>query len=251
MGARPVAIPTQGRVPPPMPMPVLEPTQATVPRRFEPAAAGRPAFAGRWSGSAWLFLREEQGRSLAQGGTIGGSQAGLRLAYRLNRAGTRPLSVAARLYAPVGDRRATEAALGLEWRPLAAVPVSLVAERREALGSRGRSAFALGAHGGLTDARLPLGLRLNAYGQAGVVGTRARDVYADGAARVTLRAGALDIGAGLSGGAQPGVARLDAGPVVSLRLPAARLRVSGEWRFRIVGDARPDSGPALTIGADL
>lgn len=240
-----------------MPLPAaaasLPPTVMTrlPPARFEPTAASTSASPGRWSGSAWLLLRSDDGAALAQGGTLGGSQGGLRLGYRLNGDNARPFGIAARLYAPAGDRRAAVAALGLEWRPLARVPVSLVAERREALGSRGRSAFAVGAHGGVSGARLLRGFRLDAYGQAGIVGARSRDLYADGAARLTIPAGRLDVGAGLSGGAQPGAARLDAGPVVSLRLPAARLRVSAEWRFRIAGDARPDSGPALTVGADF
>jgi hypothetical protein len=228
-----------------MPAPVLPPLPS------QPVAAPTPDRHGRWSGSAWLLLRPDGGPALAQGGTLGGSQAGARIGYLLNRGGARPLSIAARLSAPAGDRRAAEAALGLEWRPIPRLPVRLAAERRQGLGSRGRSAFALGAHGGVSGARLPGGFRLDAYGQAGVVGARSRDLYADGAARVTLPAGRFDVGAGLSGGAQPGTARLDAGPVVALRVPAARLRVSAEWRFRIAGDARPGSGPALTIGTDF
>jgi hypothetical protein len=99
--------------------------------------------------------------------------------------------------------------------------------------------------------RVAGGLRLDAYAQAGIVGTRARDLYADGSARVTVPAGPVEVGAAVAGGAQPEAARLDAGPVLSLRLPEARLRVSAEWRFRIAGDARPGSGPALTIGTDF
>ncbi|HEY0013057.1 MAG TPA: hypothetical protein VGB79_09415 [Allosphingosinicella sp.] len=209
------------------------------------------AHPGRWSGSAWLLLRRDGGRALAQGGTLGGGQAGLRIGYRLNRYAARPLSLAVRVYAPARDPRAAEAALGLEWRPFASIPMRLAAERRQALGSRGRSALALGAHGGVSGMALPGGLRLDAYGQAGIVGTRSRDLYADGAARVTMPVGRFDIGAAVSGGAQPGAARLDMGPVLSVRLPDARLRVSAEWRFRIAGGARPGSGPALTIGTDF
>jgi hypothetical protein len=234
-----------GSVPPPALLPL------PLPQRFGPGRAVIPGRADRWSGSAWLLLRRDGGPAPAQGGTLGGRQAGLRIGYRLSRDGARPLGIAARLYAPVGDRRAAEAALGLDWRPLARVPVSLVAERREALGPRGRSAFAIGAHGGVSDVPTVHGVRLDAYGQAGIVGTRSRDLYADGAARLTIPTGSLNVGASLSGGAQPGAARLDAGPLVALRLPAARLRVSAEWRFRIAGDARPDSGPVLTVGTDF
>ena len=218
-----------------------------------PGAPARlaPPIPGRWSGSAWLLLRRDRGPALAQGGTLGGSQAGVRIAYALNRNRARPLALAARLYAPAGDRRAAEAAIGLDWRPNGTVPVALTVERRQALGRRGRSAFGLGAHGGVDDVSLPAGLTLAAYGQAGVVGARSRDLYADGALRITARRGPIDLGAALSGGAQPDVARLDAGPVLSLRIPEARLRISAEWRFRIAGDARPGSGPAVTLGTDF
>jgi hypothetical protein len=205
----------------------------------------------RWSASAWALLRRNDAPGLAPGGTLGGSQAGLRIGYRLNGDRTRPLLLSARLYAPLGDRRGGEAAIGVEWRPVRGLPVQFVAERRQALGANGRSAFAIGANGGVTGLRLSGGLRLDAYGQAGVVGTRARAPYADGSARVSLAAGRLEIGAGAWGGAQPGAARLDAGPLVALRLPEARLRVSAEWRFRLAGDAAPGSGPALTIGSDF
>ena len=224
-------------------------TASSPPQRL--AATIPSARIGRWSGSAWLLLRRNDGEALAQGGTLGGGQAGARIGYRLNRNTHRPLSLAARLYVPARNWAGAEAALGLEWRPVAGLPVSLAAERRQAIGAHGRSALALGAHGGVGDARLPGGVRLDAYAQAGMVGARSRDFYADGAARVTLPAGRFAVGAGLSGGAQPGAARLDAGPVVSLRIPAAQMRVSAEWRFRIAGDARPNSGPALTLGADF
>jgi hypothetical protein len=218
-----------------------------------PAAEPRRARAGRWSGSAWLLLRGERERSLAAGGTLGGSQSGVRLAYRLNGNAARPLALNARLYAPLRDRRGAEAAVGIEWRPLATLPVNLLAERRQAIGRDGRSAFALALHGGVSDRPLPGGARLDAYGQAGVVSARSRDLFADGGARISLPAGQASLGAGLWGGAQPGAARLDAGPHASIRLPLAgeNLRLAAEWRFRIAGDARPGSGPALSIGSDF
>ncbi|MBS0285465.1 MAG: hypothetical protein JSS15_13700, partial [Proteobacteria bacterium] len=57
---------------------------------------------------------------------------------------------------------------------------------------------------------------------------------------------------GAWGGAQRGAARLDVGPAAGVAVPAAMpLRISLEWRQRIAGDARPGSGPALSIGADF
>jgi hypothetical protein len=218
-----------------------------------PRSVRRPGAAapGRWSGSAWFLARRDGGAALAERGSLGGSQAGVRILYRLNGDVARPLAVSARLNTPLRDRRAAEAAVGLDWRPLPALPVHLVAERREALGPRGRSAFALAAHGGVSAVPLPAGVRLDAYGQAGIVGTRSRDLFAEAAARATLPAGPFELGAAVTVAAQPGAARLDAGPILTLRLPEARLRVSAEWRHRLAGDARPSSGPAFTLATDF
>ncbi len=202
----------------------------------------------RWSASAWLLVRGDQRATLASAGTLGGSQAGFRLGYRL----TRPLALSARISSPLRNRDAAEAALGLEWRPLEAMPVALLAERRQAIGRDGRSGFALLLHGG-SSWRLPERARLDLYAQAGVVGTRSRDLFADGAAHLGVPIRGIEIGAALSAGAQPGLARLDVGPQVTLRVPFGqeRLRVTAEWRFRIAGDARPGSGPALTLASDF
>jgi hypothetical protein len=210
----------------------------------------RQAGANRWSASAWLLVRGDDAPSLAAGGTLGGSQTGFRILYRLNGDAARPLQVSARISAPLRNRAGSEAALGLDWRPVAGLPVHVLAERRQAIGRDGRSAFALMLHGGVSE-RLPGGFRLDAYGQAGIVGVRSRDLFADGGARLGVPVGDVEVGAALSGGAQPGLARLDAGPQVTLRLPGESLRLTAEWRFRIAGDAQPGSGPALTLAGDF
>lgn len=229
----------------PLALSLLQPS-ALPPRPLSPQP-------GRFSGSAWLLLREDRSAALAPGGTLGGSQSGLRLLYRLNGDAARPLALSARLYTPASSRRAAEAALGIDWRPLARLPVHVLAERRQALGRDGRSAFALALHGGLSAEPLPGGFRLDAYGQAGLVGARSRDLFADGSARITLPLGRASVGAGVWGGAQPGAARLDVGPHASLRLPFAgeHVRLTGEWRLRVAGDASPGSGPVLTLGSDF
>ncbi|HEX9933021.1 MAG TPA: hypothetical protein VGB08_09290 [Allosphingosinicella sp.] len=234
--------------PPPAAPTALLPSPAPGERPL--SRAPRP---GRWSGSAWLLLRNERERALAPGGTLGGSQSGVRLVFRLNRDAARPLALSARLYAPLRGREGAEAAAGLDWRPLAGVPVHILAERRQALGRDGRSAFALALHGGVSERRLPGGARLDAYGQAGIVGARSRDLFADGGARISVPAGRVSLGGGLWGGTQPGATRLDAGPHASIRLPLAgeALRLSAEWRFRLAGDARPGSGPVLSLASDF
>ncbi len=218
---------------------------AAPPSRYAPSAR-------RWSGSAWLLVRRDGAvPALAPGGILGGSQAGGRLLYRLNGDTTRPLALAARLSAPLRGRGA-EAALGLDWRPIAGLPVHLLAERRQGLDGGGRSVFAAAVYGG-ASVNLPSGVRLDAYAQAGAVGTRSRDLFADGAVRVGLPLGPVEIGGSAWGAAQPGATRLDAGPQASLplRVGESNLRLAADWRFRLAGDAMPGSGPVLTLGADF
>lgn len=219
-------------------LPVLPPALAV------PDAA-RPRRLGAY---AWLFVRDEGGApALAPGGMLGGSQAGLRLTYRLNGDSDRPLALSARTSLPLARQRGAEAAVGVDWRPVAGLPIHILAERREALGREGRSDFALTIYGGVERRVGPL--RLEAYAQAGAVGHRDPDLFADGAARLTLPLGSVEVGGGVWGGAQPGVERLDVGPHVSTRLPVAGagVRIAAEWRVRVAGDAAPGSGPALTL----
>jgi hypothetical protein len=239
-----------------------EPVQTLV--RASQAAAGPRAIqqvlsmqpVSRWSASAWAFVRQGGGEQLAPGGMLGGSQAGARLGYRINADPARPLALNARLYTPLKNRKAAEAAVGAEWKPVAEVPVRLLAERRQALGREGRSAFSLLMHGGVSGLKVAGPVELNAYAQAGVVGMRSRDLFADGSVTLGLPidgAERITIGAGAWGAAQPGISRLDAGPSVSLRLPlqGRNIRISAGWRLKIAGDASPGSGPALTIGSDF
>jgi len=226
------------------------------PDRASPLALVPPTATGasrRWSGSAWILVRRDGGAAaLAPGGTLGASQAGARLLYRLNGDPARPLALAARFYAPLRRIDEAEASVGLDWRPAARLPIHLLAERRQAVGRDGRSAFALTLYGGI-DRASPHGPHFSVYGQAGIVGTRARDLFVDASARLGLPAGPVELGGALWGAAQPGAARIDAGPSISWRLPVVRanLRLSADWRFRVAGDAAPGSGPALTLAADF
>jgi hypothetical protein len=195
-------------------------------------------------------MRRGQGRQLAAGGLLGGSQAGLRATYRLSQR----LALSGRLYAPLNQLDGAEAALGIEWQPHRALPVRVLAERRQALGPQGRSAFAVLAHGGVSDQRVYGPVTLDAYAQAGVVGLKSRDGFVEGAVRIGIPvAGDLSVGLGAWGALQPGVSRLDIGPQMSYRLPAfgEKVRVSADWRVRVAGNARPGSGPALTLSTDF
>jgi hypothetical protein len=213
-----------------------------------PALPATPG-GSRWSASAWLLVRDESsGAALAPGGTLGGSQAGARVTYALGGG----VALSGRFYLPLRRPAGAEAAAGVDWRPLPELPLNLLAERRQRLGREGRNGFALTLYGGASRNLAPR-LRLDLYGQTGVVGLHARDLFADGSVRVSRRLGPIELGAGAWGAAQPGVARLDAGPSLSWRLPVpnSNLRLQADWRFRIAGDAMPHSGPALTVGADF
>jgi hypothetical protein len=203
----------------------------------------------RWSAFAWLLVRgDAPGTALAPGGTLGGSQAGGFVRFRLGDG----LSLGARASTALRPPRGAEIAVGLDWRPDRSIPINLLAERRQRLGAGGRSAFAITLYGGATRA-LPGRLRLDGYAQGGIVGLKSRDLFVDGSARLSAPLGPVEIALGGWGAAQPGAARLDAGPSLSYRLPVrgGNLRLQGDWRFRLAGDAVPGSGVALTLAADF
>jgi hypothetical protein len=218
----------------------------------QPAPALAPTH-GRLSLSAWAIVRGEGGPGLASAGQLGGSQAGIRMRYDLGSG----LAAAGRVSGPLRSRLGKEAAVALDWRPMRRVPVTFTIERRTGLDRGGRDAFAAGMFGGF-EASFPLGIRADGYGQAGVVGAKRRDAYVDGALRIErslIAAGRIRLaaGAGAWGGAQPGASRLDVGPQLVAHVPVGRsgLRIGAEWRMRVAGHGRPNSGAALSIGADF
>lgn len=203
--------------------------------------------------TSWALLRNQQAgvagsRSLATGGQLGASQAGARLIYNFNR----QLALAARFSSEVG-RRGGEAAAGIRVRPLADIPVWLTAERRQAIGryGGGRNAFAVFLEGGLYQRPLPWRFSLDTYLQAGVVGARHRDWFVDGSLAVSRPVyRQFSAGFGVWGSGQPGLYRVEAGPRLTVRV-RRNLRVHADWRQKLAGNARPGSGPALTLAADF
>jgi hypothetical protein len=203
--------------------------------------------------TSWALLRSQQtgvagSRSLAPGGQLGASQAGARLLYNFNRL----IALSGRLSSEVG-RRGGEGAAGVRIQPLVHVPVWLTAERRQAIGryGGGRSAFALFAEGGIYQRPLPWRFALDAYFEGGVVSVKQRDLFFDGGLTVTRPVrGKFSAGFGIWGGAQPRLARLDVGPRLTVRV-RKNLKVHLDWRQKVVGNARPGSGPALTLAGDF
>jgi hypothetical protein len=201
----------------------------------------------------WAYLRSPQVTSpprpsLATGGMLGGSQAGARLFYNLNR----QIAAVLRFSSDV-SRRGGEAALGVRVQPLQSIPVWITAERRQAIGKYGdgRSAFAAFAEGGVYDRPLAGGFTLSGYAQAGVVGLKRRDMFADGGLTVTRPVyKRFSAGFGVWAGAQPGLYRVDVGPRVTMRV-RDNIRVHFDYRQRVAGNALPGSGPAVTLAGDF
>ena len=204
----------------------------------------------RLSMSAWAMMRRDPGSpSLATNGQLGGSQAGSRLLWRFDRR----FAASVRSSAPIGGvTRTAELAAGLRWQPSQHLPVALTVERRQSFGrDKGASGFALFAEGGVYDRPVIAAFNLDAYLQAGVVGIRNHAAFVDGSATLTRPIWRqLSAGFGLWGGAQPGLARLDAGPRLSMRL-GSKMRVHADYRQRLAGQAAPGSGPVLTLAGDF
>ena len=233
------------------------PAPVTVLRRVDriPSPLAPPTVArgsSRLNGSAWLLARGGPGGTVS-GGQLGASQGGMRFTYALGR--RRRVAVAARIAAPLKGR-GREVALGIEWQPTD-LPIRLIAERRFVLdGGRGGPTVGVIAGYGPTD--VAPGIRIEAYGQGGAIARAGLEGFIDASARLThpigQMAGArIDIGIGAWGSAQRAAARLDIGPSIVATVPLARksLRLTLDWRERIAGDARPGSGPALSIGSDF
>jgi hypothetical protein len=238
---------------------VSAPVQSSTPAHHEsgpPPAPPEPPVKpklDRWQLTTWALLRNQQtgvvgSRSLAPGGQLGASQAGMRLTYNINRL----LALSGRLSSPVGQRGG-EVAAGVRVHPFANIPVWLTAERRQRIGrfGDGRNAFALFLEGGVYARPLPGHFLLDSYLQGGVVGAKSRDLFVDGALTMTRPIfSRYSAGFGIWGGAQPGLSRLDAGPRVTIKL-RRNMKVHLDWRQKLAGNARPGSGPALTLAGDF
>jgi hypothetical protein len=206
----------------------------------------------RWQVSAWALVRNQQtgalgASSLAGSGNLGGSQAGARLTYWVNR----QIAASFRTSSDLG-RRGFEVAAGVRVQPLQSIPVWVTAERRQRVGQfGGRNAFAVFAETGLYQRPLPWQLNLDAYLQGGIVGLKSRDLFVDGSLAVTRPVYKnISAGIGVWGGAQPGLYRVDAGPRISMQV-RKNVRVHFDYRQRLSGNARPGSGPSITLATDF
>lgn len=192
-------------------------------------------------------------------GQYGGGQSAMLMTIPLlrfpNRRGGARLALTGRASVSHDRPRERELAAGLRWRPSAAFPGQFSLEQR--FRPNRPDALAAFVSGGY-DGTLPLGLSLNSYGQAGIVTGDTGGVFAD----VQLHAlkpvvaqsrSTLAAGAGVWGGGQSQIVRLDIGPSARAHFVAGstQLRLDASWRFRIAGDARPGNGPALTLSTSF
>ncbi|HZC37788.1 MAG TPA: hypothetical protein VE221_03835 [Sphingomicrobium sp.] len=227
-------------------------SSTVLPAESMPAALN-PRAIDRVQLTMWALLRSQQtgvagSSSLASGGTLGASQAGARLTYNF----TRQIAATLRTTTDVG-RRGGEVAAGVRVQPLAGIPLWLTAERRQRLGqfSDGRNDFALFFESGVYQRPMPWRFSLDAYLEGGVVGLRSRDGFIDGGLAFTRPVyKRFSAGFGIWGGAQPGLSRLDAGPRISMQV-RHNVRVHFDWRQRLAGNAKPGSGPAVTLAGDF
>lgn len=232
----------------------MPPLQSSVvaPRQSIPATLKRNGI-DRLQLTMWAMLRSQQSgvagsQSLASGGSLGASQAGTRLTYYF----TRQIAASFRSSTEVG-RRGGEVAGGVRVQPVRGIPLWVTGERRQRIGrfGGGRSAFALFFEAGVYDRPMPFHFLLDTYLEGGLVGARTRDKFIDGSLTLTRPVyRQFSAGFGVWGGAQPGVYRVDAGPRITMRV-RKNVRVHFDWRQRLAGNARPGSGPAVTLAGDF
>jgi len=238
--------------------PRVDAPEAAMPRppSATPAPQATPALAtatvrkglDRLSLSSWALMRSEIGPdSLANSGTLGGSEAGARLTWRYDPR----LALTLRTSAPVNSQRGMEGALGIRYQPFMGVPVALTLERRRAFQAYGRNAFALFAEGGVYGRPMPWQATLDGYFQAGVVDFNNPDWFIDAQLAMTRPVWRnFSAGFGAWGGAQPGLNRFDIGPRLSVGLHRG-VRAHADYRLHVAGNAQPASGAALTLAADF
>jgi len=221
-----------------------------------PIALQQAARVDRWLASGWLLYRGAAGgNALAPNGQLAGSQGGARIWRDFGAvAGSLSAGAGVRVSSALRGPAQRELAPGIGIRLRGRFPFEIIAERRFALEKNGNDRFALISASGFDDFRLPQRVLVSGYAQARIVGLKTRDGFIDGAIRAEREVGSsLRVGVNAWGAAQPGLSRLDVGPSIALRTDALTqpLRVSVEWRQRVAGNARPGSGPAITVGTDF
>jgi hypothetical protein len=240
--------------------PVLPQSNQSLSNALAPELSKSAVYANKLSIYAYSFWRAGQNDTRSFfGGQYGASQTAVIGTYPLS-GRLDGVSLLGRLTFVPSASSQSELALGARWQPSRIIPVTLSAERRTQFDGQGR--FSLYLTGSKDNVALPAGFNLTGYGQLGLVSRRldsgSRDVFYD--AHVKLKRPFVAgpglktmIGVGAWAGGQHDVSRFDIGPTVHavLRLNKGQLHIDADWRFRVKGSARPDSGPALTLSTSF
>jgi hypothetical protein len=251
-------------------------------KRYPVSQDGQPPFAAppnpsqqaapdRWLLDAYGFYRQgSNALSVTQGRQpiYGASQVAANLQWRARPSSSLDPRIYARAYQALVTGGETELAAGVSARPLGKFPVRLYGELRgvrnpqitdDGVSDKIDLRPAAYAVTEFLPQKLPLGFSLEAYGAAGYVGGDASTYFLDGQAAVTRPLVSIgkpgggstevSVGAGVWGGAQEGVSRVDVGPTLRFDVDIGKIpaRVSVDYREQVAGDAEPDSGVAATV----
>lgn len=243
---------------------------ATPPYAAQPLPVVQPS-ADRWALDVFGFYRQgSSALSITQGRRpiYGASQLGAKLHWRARPSSSHDPRLFARAYHALVTGGESELALGASARPLGSVPVRAFGELRvtrnpgvseDAVAPQTRLRPAAYAATEIPPVRLPLGLSLEAYAAGGYVGGAQGTLFADGQSVLTRQltrignpnssSAAVSVGAGVWGGAQKGVHRVDVGPTLrfDVNIGDVPARLSVDYREQVAGDADPDSGVAATV----
>ncbi len=210
----------------------------------------------RLSGDLWLFTRNSSG--IVSGTALGASQGGGRLRYRLS-PGQLNKSIAASLrFATPLQGRGMEISPGLSLAVGQKLPVELIIERRIRPDQDAQDQWAILAAAGLPTTGIAYRTTVEGYAQAGIVGVKQKTPFIQigvGAHRTMISQNNLHIkvGAGLWADQQKSTRRVDLGPeLVALAKAGERpFRLSAQWRFKVSGNAKPGSGPSLSVATSF
>jgi hypothetical protein len=214
----------------------------------------------RIGGSFWTLWRDGSSTSaVAENGQVGGSQTGIRLRLpvaRLNQH-TR-VNMSARLSSPLSQSDSLEGSIGASLTLGSSIPIELIGERRFSVDKQSMARWSLTAASGVNEFKVGQKMQLDGYIQAGIVFANTKQGFVGGNAVLSQPVFHRDrekyrIGIGIWGDAQKGASRVDIGPDLTIKTAVAGtpLRLSGQWRFRLIGNARPASGPAIVLGGDF
>ncbi len=214
----------------------------------------------RWSVEAYTVLRDDGPAGLATRPLLGGGQAGAQIAYTPMPLARRPLYAVVRTTTAntggfsrtSGGTPTSQVAAGLKWQVLPQLSVS--GERLFALDDGSRDAWTVRLAGGVAH-RFGRVLA-DGYAEAGVVGFAHPDWYAGLQSRAVLPfkfwQWQVEPGVGVWSAVQHGgatVSRVDLGPTVAVTWDRWKVRASADYRLKAAGNARPGSGPAVTISS--